>query len=226
MARAGAEWSPASVPTSDHPAERIAPALLPVVQGHGDAEHLSDCQRIDRRAAHAGLGKDFFGHPIQAGGQFFAGQFGKHDYPSYVMCIYVYYTIGFRGTSGRIVPLTSAGEWSTMQLLCTSPVRERLGLCKGWKRCFPFLHFSLRIVSKKITPHTYALVSLGCPKNLVDSERMAGLLQRGGYRLVADPRRGRLVVINTCGFIADARAESHDAIEEMLRLKKQGGWAR
>ena len=77
-------------------------------------------------------------------------------------------------------------------------------------------------MSKKTTPRTYALVSLGCPKNLVDSERMAGLLQRGGYRLVADPRGADLVVINTCGFIADARAESHDAIEEMLRLKKQG----
>jgi ribosomal protein S12 methylthiotransferase len=77
-------------------------------------------------------------------------------------------------------------------------------------------------VSKKITPNTYALVSLGCPKNLVDSERMAGLLQLGGYRLVADPRGAELVVINTCGFIADARTESYDAIKEMLRLKKQG----
>jgi ribosomal protein S12 methylthiotransferase len=77
-------------------------------------------------------------------------------------------------------------------------------------------------VAKKITPHTYALVSLGCPKNLVDSERMAGLLQLGGYRLVADPRGADVAVINTCGFIADARAESCDAIQEMLRLKKQG----
>jgi ribosomal protein S12 methylthiotransferase len=77
-------------------------------------------------------------------------------------------------------------------------------------------------VAHKIKPHTYALISLGCPKNLVDSERMAGLLQLGGYRLVDDPRGAELAVINTCGFIADARAESCDAIEEMLRLKKQG----
>jgi len=76
-------------------------------------------------------------------------------------------------------------------------------------------------VSKNIAPRTYALVSLGCPKNLVDSERMAGLLHLDGYELVADPRGADLVVINTCGFIADARAESYDAIEEMLRLKKQ-----
>ena len=69
---------------------------------------------------------------------------------------------------------------------------------------------------------TYALVSLGCPKNLVDSERMAGLLQRDGYELVAEPSGADLVVVNTCGFIADARAESHAVIEEMLRLKEQG----
>jgi ribosomal protein S12 methylthiotransferase len=77
-------------------------------------------------------------------------------------------------------------------------------------------------VSKKTTKHTYALVSLGCPKNLVDSERMAGLLQLDGYELVAEPRGAELVIVNTCGFIADARAESYDAIEEMLKLKKQG----
>ena len=75
---------------------------------------------------------------------------------------------------------------------------------------------------EKPTPHTYALVSLGCPKNLVDSERMAGLLQLDGYRMVAEPDGADLVVVNTCGFIADARAESYDAIEEMLRLKQRG----
>jgi ribosomal protein S12 methylthiotransferase len=76
-------------------------------------------------------------------------------------------------------------------------------------------------VPKKITKRTFALISLGCPKNLVDSERMAGLLGRQGYRLVPDPNGAELVVVNTCGFIGDARAESHAAIEEMLRLKKQ-----
>ena len=51
---------------------------------------------------------------------------------------------------------------------------------------------------------------------------MAGLLQRDGYCMVSQPDKADLVVVNTCGFIADARAESYDAIEEMLRLKKRG----
>ncbi|MEE8451628.1 MAG: 30S ribosomal protein S12 methylthiotransferase RimO [Thermoguttaceae bacterium] len=69
---------------------------------------------------------------------------------------------------------------------------------------------------------TYALVSLGCPKNLVDSERMAGLLQLDGYRMVAEPAGADFVVINTCGFIEAARAESNDVIAEMLELKRAG----
>ncbi len=69
---------------------------------------------------------------------------------------------------------------------------------------------------------TYALVSLGCPKNLVDSERMAGLLRLDGYRLVREPSGADFVVVNTCGFIADARDESYGTIREMLRLKQRG----
>jgi ribosomal protein S12 methylthiotransferase len=68
---------------------------------------------------------------------------------------------------------------------------------------------------------TYALVSLGCPKNLVDSERMAGLLERNGYRMVADADGADVAIVNTCGFIGDARTESYAVIEEMLRLKKR-----
>src|SRR6186997_99044 len=69
---------------------------------------------------------------------------------------------------------------------------------------------------------TYAFVSLGCPKNLVDSERMLGLLQLDGYRLVQEPKGADFVVVNTCGFIERARQESQSAIEEMLALKRQG----
>ncbi len=69
---------------------------------------------------------------------------------------------------------------------------------------------------------TYAFVSLGCPKNLVDSERMLGLLQVEGYRLVQDPQGADFVVVNTCGFIEQARAESYGTIEEMLELKRRG----
>lgn len=69
---------------------------------------------------------------------------------------------------------------------------------------------------------TYAFVSLGCPKNLVDSERMLGLLQLDGYRLVAEPAGADFVVVNTCGFIERAREESFASIAEMLELKRRG----
>lgn len=85
----------------------------------------------------------------------------------------------------------------------------------------PF-RLAITSVSKKPPRRTYALVSLGCPKNLVDSERMGGLLQLDGYRMVHKPDGADLVVVNTCGFIGDARTESYKAIEEMLRLKKRG----
>ena len=69
---------------------------------------------------------------------------------------------------------------------------------------------------------TYAFISLGCPKNTVDSERMMGLLQLDGYQLVNDPAGSDFVVVNTCGFIEQARQESFAAIDEMLELKKTG----
>jgi ribosomal protein S12 methylthiotransferase len=72
------------------------------------------------------------------------------------------------------------------------------------------------------TKGTYAFVSLGCPKNLVDSERMLGLLKLDGYELVSEPDGADFVVINTCGFIERARAESFSAIDEMLDLKQRG----
>jgi len=72
------------------------------------------------------------------------------------------------------------------------------------------------------TKGAYALISLGCPKNLVDSERMAGLLRLDGYRWVLEPADADFVLINTCGFIGDARAESLEAIREMIELKRRG----
>ena len=69
---------------------------------------------------------------------------------------------------------------------------------------------------------TYAFVSLGCPKNLVDSERMLGLLQLDGYRLVHEPAGADFVIVNTCGFIESARQESFSTIREMLDLKESG----
>jgi ribosomal protein S12 methylthiotransferase len=69
---------------------------------------------------------------------------------------------------------------------------------------------------------TYAFVSLGCPKNLVDSERMLGKLAQDGYALTPDADGADVVVVNTCGFIEPARQESLGVIREMLALKQEG----
>ena len=69
---------------------------------------------------------------------------------------------------------------------------------------------------------TFSFVSLGCPKNLVDSERMLGLLAQDGYQLVPDAEEADLVIINTCGFIDAARQESLGVIREMIERKKAG----
>lgn len=69
---------------------------------------------------------------------------------------------------------------------------------------------------------TYAFVSLGCPKNLVDSEKMLGTLALDGYTLVSDPDGADFVIVNTCGFIEQSRAESKAVIREMLDLKRDG----
>src|SRR5277367_1236887 len=69
---------------------------------------------------------------------------------------------------------------------------------------------------------SYAFVSLGCPKNLVDSERMLGKLAQEGYALTPDADGADVVVVNTCGFIEPARQESLGVIREMLALKEKG----
>src|SRR6516162_1663767 len=69
---------------------------------------------------------------------------------------------------------------------------------------------------------TFAFVSLGCPKNLVDSERMLGKLAQDGYTLVPEADGADVVVVNTCGFIEPARQESLAVIKEMLALKEAG----
>jgi ribosomal protein S12 methylthiotransferase len=71
-------------------------------------------------------------------------------------------------------------------------------------------------------PATVGLVSLGCPKNLVDGEVMLGQLQRAGHRLVSDPAAADVIVVNTCAFIDRAKQESVDAILEMAREKEAG----
>ena len=68
---------------------------------------------------------------------------------------------------------------------------------------------------------TVGVVSLGCPKNLVDAEVMLGHLQRAGHEIVSD-ERARVVLVNTCGFIDRAKEESVEAILEQVERKKRG----
>src|SRR5437764_4965266 len=66
------------------------------------------------------------------------------------------------------------------------------------------------------------LISLGCPKNLVDSEVMLGLAQKAGHELTQDAAAADVLVINTCAFIDAAKQESIDTILEMAQHKKDG----
>ena len=70
--------------------------------------------------------------------------------------------------------------------------------------------------------HTFAMISLGCAKNLVNSEQMLYLLSEAGYELVPDPEGAELAIVNTCGFIDAAKSEAIDNILEMAELKKAG----
>lgn len=68
----------------------------------------------------------------------------------------------------------------------------------------------------------FSIVSLGCARNLVDSEVMAGVLSENDYEMVPEPEGADVVLINTCGFIEAAKTESLDAIVEVARLKEEG----
>ncbi len=72
------------------------------------------------------------------------------------------------------------------------------------------------------TKNTFHLVSLGCAKNTVDSDSMAQLLLRDGYRSVDDPRRANVLIVNTCGFIGPAKQESFDVLQELAEAKRKG----
>ncbi len=67
-----------------------------------------------------------------------------------------------------------------------------------------------------------SIVSLGCSKNLVDSERMLYKCRSHGYELVTDPAQSDAVIVNTCGFIQSAKEEAIDTILELCQLKKEG----
>lgn len=69
---------------------------------------------------------------------------------------------------------------------------------------------------------TIHFVSLGCPKNRVDSEVMLGVAERAGYRHVDDAESAEVIVVNTCGFIDAAKKESIDTVLELAALKQSG----
>jgi ribosomal protein S12 methylthiotransferase len=76
-------------------------------------------------------------------------------------------------------------------------------------------------MSKKKQTRFY-LLTLGCPKNLVDSEGMSELLALGGYRATDDPARADVLIVNTCGFLEAAKAESIGALQELAADKRPG----
>src|SRR6187431_3245777 len=67
-----------------------------------------------------------------------------------------------------------------------------------------------------------AMVTLGCARNEVDSEELAGRLEAGGFRLVEDPEDADTVMVNTCGFVEAAKKDSVDTLLEASDLKNDG----
>jgi ribosomal protein S12 methylthiotransferase len=72
-----------------------------------------------------------------------------------------------------------------------------------------------------VSKNTFHLVSLGCAKNTVDSDSMAQLLIRDGYRAVDDPSRANVLIVNTCGFIGPAKEESINVLRELAESKRR-----
>jgi ribosomal protein S12 methylthiotransferase len=68
----------------------------------------------------------------------------------------------------------------------------------------------------------YYLLTLGCPKNVVDTEGMSELLAADGYRAIDDPGRADVLIVNTCGFLEAAKAESVAALQELSANKRAG----
>ena len=71
-------------------------------------------------------------------------------------------------------------------------------------------------------PIKVGMVSLGCSKNLVDSERMLYKLRKSGFELVTEPGLADVAVVNTCGFIQSAKEEAIETILELAKLKEDG----
>jgi ribosomal protein S12 methylthiotransferase len=76
--------------------------------------------------------------------------------------------------------------------------------------------------SSQMVKEAIYFVSLGCPKNRVDTEVMLGLVDKAGYAIAETPEEASVIVVNTCGFIGEAKEESVDTILEMARHKESG----
>src|SRR5262245_2842115 len=85
---------------------------------------------------------------------------------------------------------------------------------------------ALIVVSVSRSAVKVGMISLGCPKNLVDSEVMLGLARNAGHELTDDPASAEVLVVNTCAFIDSAKQESIDTILEMAQHKKDGACQR
>jgi ribosomal protein S12 methylthiotransferase len=83
-------------------------------------------------------------------------------------------------------------------------------------------HWPFERIAAPIPMPKVGLISLGCPKNLVDSEVMLGFLRDGGYEITPNAAEADVLVVNTCSFIAPAQEESVATILEMAELKKTG----
>ena len=79
----------------------------------------------------------------------------------------------------------------------------------------------MRVTSSQ-TPSTVAFISLGCPKNLVDSERMLGSLQAAGISVVPSDAPADAIVVNTCGFLEASREESLAVLRDAIDRKSKG----
>ena len=73
-----------------------------------------------------------------------------------------------------------------------------------------------------MSKNTFHLVSLGCAKNTVDSDSMAQLLVRDGYLSMDNPDNAEVLIVNTCGFIGPAKAESYRVLGELAKTKRNG----
>ena len=79
---------------------------------------------------------------------------------------------------------------------------------------------TLRLSKGRSRGRAVGVISLGCPKNLVDTEVMLGLLREAGYRLVSDPEQAEVLLVNTCCFTEQARAEAAEALSEAVQWRR------